>query len=156
MTMPIRPPSTIVVEGVVQHGDERGRELGFPTANLAVSSRRIRQDGVWAGLVHLHGDRAGPGWITAVSVGRRPTFYDRGGIRLLEAHLIGFDGDLYDRRIRVALCERLRPMRAFRSAEALVHQLHVDVADTVAWATRNAGGMNGHQNHDSTALLRKP
>ena len=133
----------VLVEGVVEHGDQRGRELGFPTANLVVAEDVVRRDGVWAGLVHLLGVPDSQPWISAVSVGRRPTFYDKQSPRLLEAHLIGFRGDLYGRPIRVELHARLRPMRAFESADALVRQLWADVADTQRWAIA----------HDLGALL---
>ncbi|WP_109508534.1 riboflavin kinase [Nocardioides speluncae] len=102
-----------VVEAVVEVGDQRGCTLGFPTANISVPHDALGRDGVWAGLVHLLDEPGRRPLIAAVSVGRRPTFNDKNGPRFLEAHLIGFQGDLYGRPVKVELCERLRPMRAF-------------------------------------------
>ncbi|GAA0466665.1 riboflavin kinase [Streptomyces olivaceiscleroticus] len=136
-------PDPLIVEGVVEAGDQRGRELGFPTANLSLAGDAIRGDAVWAGLVRLLDEPDSRPWVSAVSVGRRPTFYDRRGPRLLEAHLIDFRGDLYGRPIRVELCRRLRRMRAYGSVEALVHQLGDDVADARGWA--DAAGLEALQ-----------
>lgn len=129
------------VAGVVEHGDERGRLLGFPTANVAVPEHGLR-DGVWAGTVQVDASRGGGGGaggggrlhVAAVSVGHRPTFYGRDGHRLLEAHLLDFTGDLYDRPVVVRLHVRLRPQRRFEGTAELVEQVHRDVAGTRAWA----------------------
>ncbi len=133
----------LIVEGVVETGAQRGRELGFPTANLSLAGDAVRGDGVWAGLVRLLDEPDSWPRVAAVSVGRRPTFYDRRGPRLLEAHLLDFRGDLYGRPIRVELCQRLRPMRAFGSVEALVRQLGDDIADARGWAA--AAGLEALQ-----------
>jgi len=114
-----------LIEGRVEQGDQRGRELGFHTANIVLGDESV-SDGVWAGLVQLpDGDTYG----AAVSVGRRPTFYGRNGIRLLEAHLLDFSGDLYGQWLRVRLDGRIRPQRRFCDVEALVKQMHKDIAD---------------------------
>lgn len=134
------PFSPALVEGVVRSGDQRGRELGFPTANLPVGHDVVRRDGVWAGVAHLPGDLGGSSWVTAISVGRRPTFYGRDGIRLLEAHLVGFRGDLYGSAIQVELHEHLRPMRAFGDTATLIDQLRRDVAGARSWARRRGLG----------------
>ena len=126
----------IVVEGVVQHGDERGRELGFPTANV-LGTEAVRLDGVYAGTVQVDPERRGPTFVAAVSVGHRPTFYGRDGLRLLEAHLLGFNGDLYDKTVRIELHVRLRPQHRYVDAPTLVRQLHLDVEATRAWACAN-------------------
>jgi riboflavin kinase/FMN adenylyltransferase len=118
----------IVVRGTVEHGDQRGRQLGFPTANLSLADATL-VDGVWAGWME-RGD--GPLLPAAVSVGRRPTVY-REGIRLLEAHLIDFDGDLYGERVTVWLVRHLRSQRRFDGLDALVRQLHRDVARAARW-----------------------
>jgi FAD synthase len=122
-----------VVLGTVEAGDRRGRELGFPTANLRLGRVPVR-DGVWAGRVVL--DHSGATYVAAVSVGRRPTFYRRDGERLLEAYLLDFDSDLYGRSIRVDLHQLLRRQRRFRGVPDLIEQLAVDVASTRAWAQR--------------------
>lgn len=133
-----RPDVALTVEGVVEHGDERGRLLGFPTANVAVPEHGLR-DGVWAGTVQVDPagegpDCGGPVHVAAVSVGHRPTYYGKDGDRLLEANLLDFDGDLYDRRVLVRLHARLRPQRRFSGSSELVEQVRRDVADTRAWA----------------------
>ena len=119
-----------VIEGVVEHGDARGRTLGFPTANIALTDLGIA-DGVWAARVRIGSDfRA----VAAVSVGRRRTFYAGEGPRLLEAHLLDYDGDLYGRTMRIELVTRLRGQQSFPGLHALTEQLHRDVEDTRAWA----------------------
>ncbi|MFI7481178.1 riboflavin kinase [Kocuria sp. M1R5S2] len=119
-----------VIEGVVEHGDARGRTLGFPTANLALPGG-VAEDGVWAAQVRIDsGERV----LAAVSVGRRRTFYADEGHRLLEAHLLDVDGDLYGRTMRVELGTRLRGQQSFPSVHALTEQLHRDVEATRAWA----------------------
>ncbi|NAZ86346.1 riboflavin kinase [Kineococcus indalonis] len=127
-------PPVLQVHGVVEHGDERGRTLGFPTANVAVPEHGLR-DGVWAGTVRLGPD--GPERVAAVSVGHRPTYYGKDGARLLEAHLLDFSGDLYGRQVVVSLHVRLRPQRRFSGSADLVEQLRRDVADTRAWAAQD-------------------
>jgi riboflavin kinase/FMN adenylyltransferase len=116
------------VRGRVSHGDARGRTLGFPTANIPIpADLALPGDGVYAGR-YLRAN--GECHLTAISLGRRPTFYELSGSRLLEAHLLDFDGDLYGEMGTVAFERRLRGQRKFDSVEALVTQLHLDVART--------------------------
>ena len=120
-----RPPE---VRGVVEHGDQRGRTLGFPTANVAVPGDIVvPADGVYAGWYERPDGSVYP---TAISVGRRPTFYDDNGLFLVEAHLLDFEGDLYEEYARVRFSAWLRPQVRYSSSEALCDQLHVDVEDT--------------------------
>ncbi|PRY18318.1 riboflavin kinase [Kineococcus rhizosphaerae] len=139
MSTPSTAPAidrTDVVTGVVVPGDQRGRLLGFPTANVAVPHHAL-QDGVWAGTVLLDPAPDGtPGTlhVAAVSVGHRPTYYGKDGERLLEANLLDFDGDLYGRRVQIDLHVRLRPQRRYSGSTELVEQLHRDVQDTRRWA----------------------
>jgi len=116
------------VRGVVGHGDARGRTLGFPTANIGVPAEvALPADGVYAG----HYRRPdGSVHLTAISLGRRPTFYEDRGARLLEAYLLDFQGDLYDEVGAVRFERLLRPQERFDSVDALVAQLTLDVADT--------------------------
>nr|WP_281373368.1 riboflavin kinase [Kineococcus aurantiacus] len=123
----------MTVEGVVEHGDQRGRLLGFPTANVALAGTGPG-DGVWAGTVHVDPSGGGPLHVAAVSLGRRPTYYGEDGERLLEANLLDFTGDLYDRSVLVRLHVRLRPQQAFSGSAELVAQMQRDVARTRAWA----------------------
>lgn len=126
----------LVGRGTVQHGDARGRTLGFPTANLH-AVRPDLGDGVYAAVVDV-GEPHGCRRIAVVSVGTRPTYYASNGVRLLVAHLLNFTGDLYGVEIWVTMMQLLRPPRRFADSASLVRQLRTDVADTVAWA--NASG----------------
>jgi len=112
--------SVRVVTGVVIHGDKRGRELGYPTANIALTNVTDLEFGVYAARV-----LARP---AAVSVGVRPTFGD-GLVPLLEAHILDFAGSLYGWEIEVELIERLRPELRFDSVEELLAQMERDIAD---------------------------
>jgi riboflavin kinase/FMN adenylyltransferase len=117
------------VRGIVSLGDQRGRTLGFPTANLAIAGLAV-SDGVFAGWLQ----RAdGELHAAAISIGGRPTFYGRGGIRLVEAHVLDFDGDLYGEVVAVGLELRLRAQRRFDSIDELVAQLRADVTETRRW-----------------------
>jgi len=127
------------VEGVVEHGDERGRLLGFPTANIGVPEHGLR-DGVWAGTVQIDPQHDGPVHVAAVSIGHRPTYYGKDGDRLLEANLLDFTGDLYDKKVLVRLHVRLRPQRRFSGSAELVDQMQVDIADTRTWAVTEGLG----------------
>jgi riboflavin kinase/FMN adenylyltransferase len=116
------------VRGVVSHGDERGRTLGFPTANVSVSGEiLLPADGIYAGYFERPDGSVHP---TAMSLGRRPTFYQQTHASLLECFLLDFDGDLYDERVKVRFVERLRGEKRFDSEAALVEQMHADVAAT--------------------------
>jgi riboflavin kinase / FMN adenylyltransferase len=116
------------VRGVVVHRDGRGRaELGFPTANVAVPAEiALPGLGIYAGRYARPG---GEEYQAAISVGRRPTFYDHpdGSPPLVEAYLLDFDDDLYDEAARVSFVERLRGEERFERVEDLVAQMHRDV-----------------------------
>jgi riboflavin kinase / FMN adenylyltransferase len=112
------------VDGEVQHGEKRGRALGFPTANLEPP------EGLVVPAHGVYACRAG-GHAAAVNVGVRPTFVTGLG-ELIEAYLLDFDGDLYGQNLRVEFLTRLRGERRFASAEALVGQMHRDVEDARA------------------------
>lgn len=111
-----------MLSGEVVHGDKRGRELGFPTANLVPDERLVCPGhGVYA-------CRAGE-YLAAVSIGVRPTF-DTGRAELIEAYLLDFEGDLYGSTLELAFLERLRGERRFDGAQALIDQMHLDVQRT--------------------------
>jgi len=112
--------------GSVVGGDQRGRVLGFPTANVVVPARIcLPADGVYAGWYERPSGEVHP---CAINLGRRPTFYEHADASLLEAHLIDFDGDLYGERARVRFSRFLRSERKFDGVDALVDQLRADVA----------------------------
>lgn len=105
--------------GEVVHGDKRGRELGYPTANLVPPDGYVVPGhGVYAARIGAH--------AAAVNVGVRPQF-ETGRGELIEAYLIDFDGDLYGQTIRIEFLKRLRGERRFPSVEALVEQMGRDV-----------------------------
>jgi riboflavin kinase / FMN adenylyltransferase len=110
-----------MVEGTVVSGDQRGRELGFPTANLVPDDRlAIPGHGVYAAFAN--------GVPAAVNVGVRPTFETGRGV-LIETYLIDYEEDLYDTTLRVAFVERLRGEKRFASVEELIAQMRIDVED---------------------------
>jgi riboflavin kinase/FMN adenylyltransferase len=116
-------------EGEVVEGDRRGRELGMPTANLVPDDALVCPGhGVYAAWAH--------GYPAAVNVGVRPTFETGRGL-LVEAHLIGFEGDLYGQTLRIAFLERMRGEKRFESVDDLVEQMQRDVvlANEIAAAT---------------------
>jgi riboflavin kinase / FMN adenylyltransferase len=116
------------VRGVVEVGDRRGREMGFPTANLAVPPQVcLPADGVYAGSFV---DRDGSERPAAVSIGSRPTFYPEGGPTLLEAYVLDFDGDLYGHAVKVRFRQFLHGQVRFDGMDALVQQIADDVAAT--------------------------
>lgn len=113
------------VEGVVVTGLRRGRDLGYPTANLAHHERAaVPADGVYAGLTQV----GAATYAAAISVGTNPTF--KGVERTVESHLLDFDGDLYGQHVRVGFVRHLRSMVAFSGLSALVDQMAVDVEQT--------------------------
>jgi riboflavin kinase/FMN adenylyltransferase len=118
------------VRGTVMHGDARGRELGFPTANVAVPDGVcMPSDGIYAALYTTPDGVTRP---AAVSLGRRPTFYVDAKASLLEAYVLDFDGDLYDTPAAVGFVERLRGEQRFEHVEDLIKQMHADVSATRA------------------------
>jgi len=118
------------VRGVVEHGDHRGRTIGFPTANVAVPGDvALPADGVYAGWYE---QPSGEAHAAAINLGKRPTFYDHNGLRLLEAHLLDFDGDLYGQHAKVRFHKWLRGEVKFPSVDALVERLRKDVDATRA------------------------
>lgn len=133
VTANVRPSgagASTVVNGTVVPGDRRGRELGFPTANIALDDD-VAADGVWVATIVLPDGSVYP---ATVSIGRRVTFYGRDGVRLLEAHLLDYTGDLYGLNLQVFLHSRIRMQRQFPQIQDLVAQIQRDTADTREWA----------------------
>jgi riboflavin kinase/FMN adenylyltransferase len=113
--------SPFMVEGTVVKGDQRGRELGFPTANIVPDDRlAIPGHGVYAAFAN--------GVPAAVNVGVRPTFESGRGV-LIETHLIDRNEDLYGKTLRVAFVERLRGEKRYPGVDELVAQMQLDVED---------------------------
>jgi riboflavin kinase/FMN adenylyltransferase len=129
-------------EGEVVEGDKRGRTLGMPTANLVPDDAYVHPGhGVYAALANVMPSPAhaaeprASGLPAAVNVGVRPTF-DSGRGLLVEAHLIGFEGDLYGETLRIAFVERMRGEKRFDSVDELVEQMNRDVAQAAATVSR--------------------
>lgn len=114
------------VQGVVEHGREVGRTYGFPTLNLTVPAEKNPREGVYGGYAETPLGK----FPAIVNIGARPTF----GVteKKLEAHLIGFSGDLYGATVRVYLSEFFRPICTFSSAEELKEQLKRDIDRRIA------------------------
>jgi riboflavin kinase/FMN adenylyltransferase len=111
--------------GSVVRGDQRGRLLGFPTANVEVPNAMcLPADGVYAGWYTRPDDGVYP---CAINLGRRPTFYEHADHSLLEAHLLDFSGDLYGEPARVRFQTFLRSERKFDGIDALIAQLKHDI-----------------------------
>lgn len=113
------------LEGVVIHGHQLGRKLGFPTANLNPfeKDKIIPSNGVYAAKVQLEN---GDSFPSMVNIGFRPTVDSEMNRLSVEAHLIGFEGDLYDQSITISFIERIRDERKMSSIEELKKQLSMD------------------------------
>lgn len=113
------------VRGPVVQGDQRGRTIGFPTANIAFKPGHAwPTTGVYAGWVTVG---SGARVAAAINIGMRPTFHEHAEQPLLEAHLIDFDGDLYGQDLRVEFIHFLRSERRFSGIDEIVEQLETDV-----------------------------
>jgi riboflavin kinase/FMN adenylyltransferase len=109
------------IDGTVTGGAGRGREMGFPTANLCTENELLPPDGVYATMV-LFDEVVHP---SVTNIGVRPTF-GASGARVVETHLFGVDRDLYGTRLRLAFLQRLRDERAFADVDALRAQIEAD------------------------------
>lgn len=117
------------LHGLVGHGQRRGQQLGFPTANLEQLRTLVPGEGVYAVRVPQEGKT----WPAAANVGSNPTFGETA--RKVEIHLIGFQGDLYGRSLAVDFVERLRETRPFKSVAELVEQLRHDIEQAQQFAS---------------------
>jgi riboflavin kinase/FMN adenylyltransferase len=118
-----------LLQGTVVHGDRRGRDLGFPTANLSLAyTAALPALGIYLGRVSVAERGVGPDHAALVSIGVRPTFHDDGRV-LVEVYLLDWDGDLYDADLTVELDARLREERRFGSVDELVKQMRADEAE---------------------------
>lgn len=109
-----------IVEGVVIGGNQLGRKLGFPTANIALSEDFAVENGVYASKAYVDGKA----YAAMTNVGVRPSV--DGSKRLLETHLFGFEGVLYGLTLRVELIEKIRDEQKFSSVEELRSQIAKD------------------------------
>ena len=115
------------IDGEVVPGSARGREQGFPTANLKTDNEILPPDGVYAATVTIDGVMH----PAVTNVGQRPTF-ETNGARVVEAHVLDYDADLYGQHVRLAFVQRLREERAFSDADALKVQIAADCAEARA------------------------
>ena len=112
------------ISGVVVTGSDRGKRLGFPTANLRVQDERaFPSPGVYVCLAEVAGRR----WKAVTNIGVRPTFEESQEIATVETHLLDFQGDLYHQEIKLAFVERLRDERRFSNSDALISQIQKDI-----------------------------
>ena len=130
----------MVIDGIVEVGKQLGRRLGFPTANIRPDEPRLElpKNGVYVAAFWI--DRTGPAYVCMLNQGSHPTAPE--GPPTIEAHLLGFDGDLYGRPARVEYLHFLRPERRFGSLGELVSQLKQDrnaVRDWVRSALEGKG-----------------
>jgi len=119
------------IVGRVSRGSERGRTIGFPTANVTHVVTVMPLDGVYSGVAWHNGKS----WPAAINLGPNPTFGERR--RKLEVHLIGFDGDLYEEPLGVEFVSRIRDTMEFPDVAALKSQLKQDVQQALAVVTRS-------------------
>ncbi len=121
------------IEGTVGHGKELGRTIGFPTANIITDLAFDEElEGVWACWAETEGQR----FPCIVNVGRHPTFPE--GPATVEAHLIGFEGDLYGKKMEVAPVCFLRGQTRFESGDELARQLNRDRKNALQFLTGDA------------------
>jgi len=112
------------VEGKVVLGEQRGRTIGFPTANLSVwPERAIPAAGVYVCRVEVRGETLG----AVTNIGVRPTFEPQPVPPRIESHILGFDDDIYGEKLRVEFLSRIRGERRFENVDELVNQIHKDI-----------------------------
>lgn len=115
-----------ILKGKIVSGDRRGRKLGFPTANVEVPDEiLIPKNGVYLGEVLLKGHHH----LTVINIGNRPTFGC--GERQIEAHLLDFQEDIYDKDIEITLIKRLRDEKKFAKQQDLIEQIQTDIEKAV-------------------------
>jgi riboflavin kinase/FMN adenylyltransferase len=124
------------VDGAVREGARIGRKLGFPTINTAVENELLPAPGVYVGGVQFVGEAAPRPAVT--NVGLRPTLQPNGPL-VVESHVLGFEGDVYGREVRLFFVDRLRDERQFASADELAAQIARDVAATAKWQEHHRG-----------------
>ncbi len=115
------------LQGLVAHGDQRGRTIGFPTANLNYAREKvIPAGGIYACWAYVRGEK----YSAAVNIGTNPTFTPEKQTLSVEAYLLDFDRDIYDEELKLDFVERLRDELKFDSVDVLVEQINMDVDET--------------------------
>lgn len=123
---------TIKIVGKVTYGNGLGHRLGYPTANIEPQAPLTGvAEGVWAGYATVDGED----FWAVVNIGRSPSVVEGGRLRV-EAHIIGFEGDLYNKELCLKLLHHLRTEQKFPSKEALVEQIARDKARTIEILTQ--------------------
>ena len=142
----------MIIEGIVAQGKHLGRRLGFPTANIdpGPSDGEWPQNGVYACAVWIDGDPLA--WPAMLNQGVHPTAPE--GKPTIEAHIMGFSGDIYARPVRVEYLRFLRPERRFESLDALTAQLERDRAEVLRWITAARTGEQPGAGAESARRIR--
>ena len=109
------------ISGTVVEGNRRGRDLGFPTANIASCTEVIPSDGIYATLFHIGQER----WLSVSSIGVNPTF--GAGPRTVESYMLNFDRDIYGKKIKLAFVKKIREEKKFADVASLIAQIQEDV-----------------------------
>lgn len=124
------------LRGPVEHGDQRGgNELGYPTANVTIDNFMVTPpDGIYAGWVVFPDGKA---YESAISLGTRPTYYPHGGERLLEAFIIGFEGDIYEVELRVVFGVKIRDQERFSNSMELQERISEDIKAVSGFCSLN-------------------
>ena len=148
------------IGGHVVHGQQLGRKLGYPTANIRLGRRtspiggifavKVRGDGILASGTGIRGSHRPDAWPAVASLGVRPTI-DGGGEPLLEVHLFDFEGDLYGRRLEVEFVHKLREEKAFDDLEAMVRQIDRDAREARAILDATSPGTGSRRAPDRRA-----
>lgn len=112
------------ISGRIIHGDGRGKHIGLPTANLDVWPEKLLPDvGVYAAFAEINGKQI----QSVVNIGNRPTFYQKPAQQTIEAHLLGFDQEIYSQNMRLSLIQRIRTEMKFDNAQTLMVQIKQDI-----------------------------
>lgn len=115
------------LEGIVVHGDGRGKHIGLPTANLSVwDEKLLPKGGIYAAFAYLGGQR----YLSAINIGSRPTFYKLPAQQTIEAFILDFDKNIYGQKVRLDIIQHIRSEKKFDSADDLMVQINKDIQQT--------------------------
>jgi riboflavin kinase/FMN adenylyltransferase len=111
-------------KGRIIHGDTRGRQIGLRTANLDIwPEKLLPESGVYAAFAEVNGRQ----YQAVVNIGSRPTFYEKPAFQTVEAHLLDFDGDIYDQQMQVKFIQHIRSEKKFANSDELMVQINQDI-----------------------------